>query len=119
MAKPKPKPVEPARTWCMTTDPKTGKGIMHCYQYPDNNCFVTSLWVTDFLTTFHDISLARATKEINAILSNVRGKNKDRKRNLAFIAFEGRLLLAWTHHDLIGPHDDLRSVIKAFGLKKR
>lgn len=93
-------------------------GKVCCFKDPAADQTLTKLWETVELTAFHDAELAQATKEINAILSEVEESNKDSKRKLSFIRFQNRQLLVWASY-AVGPHDDDESIIKALRLKVR
>jgi len=78
---------------------------------------VIGLWESEELTEFHDANLARATKEINAIFERIVKNNKDQKRTLSFIEFQGRHLLIWATYGAVTPYDDDDTIIKALKLK--
>ena len=69
------------------------------------------------LTGFHDAELARATKEINAILSEIEKGNKDPERELSFIQFQNRHFLVWAGHGVVGPDDDDETIQKTLRLR--
>ncbi|WP_129545511.1 hypothetical protein [Arthrobacter dokdonensis] len=109
------KPVKPhKRSWVL--GPVTHK--IYCFASPAGDCLVHGLWETadDAVASFHDAGLARATREINAVLSGVNDK-KDRSRNLSFIVVEGSPFLVWTEPGAVGPDDDAETVAGALGLK--
>jgi hypothetical protein len=108
--KPKPK-----QTYTWVLSPEYG---MLCYPGKAEQT-LTNLWEADELTTFHDAALARATKEINAILSQVQRNNKDRARKLSFIQFRNRHFLVWAGYGAVGPDDDDATIVKSLGLKAR
>jgi hypothetical protein len=72
---------------------------------------------------FHDGNLARATKQINQILSNIPKDENGRK--LSFFVTRLGILLAWANHDDKAPTDvvtakDKNEVLtKALRLKRR
>jgi hypothetical protein len=111
--RPKPKPDPEKRSWVITPDTK----VVRCYKSPAADCIVTSLWEAEE-TAFYDADLARATKEINHIVTNLKNK-KDPDRELCFLEVEDRLLLTWTEHGTIGPDDDLNTIKKALRLKEK
>ncbi len=106
------KPKDPPLTYSWTLDP-TG---MLCYASPDSYQTVTKFWESTELTDFHDAELAKATKEINAILGKIEKSNKDPKRKLSFIRFKNQRLLVWAEYG-VGPHDDHKTIVKALKLK--
>jgi hypothetical protein len=77
------------------------------------------LWEADELTDFHDAELARATREINAIVDRIQKNNKDPERNLSFIQFKNRHLLVWATYGAVTPYDDDATIIKALKLKSK
>jgi hypothetical protein len=94
-------------------------GKINCYASPTSTCTVTEFWETGELTGFHDAELAHATKEINAILSEIKKSNTDPKRELSFIQFKNRHFLVWTRSGVVGPHDEDRTIHKMLRLKAR
>lgn len=88
-----------------------------CYLYDKAEQTLTNLWEVEELTEFHDAELAKATKEINAILSGVEKRNKNPERKLSFILFQNRHLLVWARYDAVGPDDDEKTLEKALRLK--
>ena len=109
--KPKPKP----KTYSWTS--KDGK--INCFVSESNKCTVSGLWEVNALTGFHDAELAKATKEINAILSKIEKGNKDPERELSFIQVQNRHFLVWTRSGAIGPDDDDKTIRKMLRLKVR
>ena|ERR1700730_3479520 len=114
MAKPKPKP-KPTddHTWSWSLDPHG----MICFPSPESYQTVTKLWETTELTAFHDAELAKATKEINAILSGLEKSNKDPERTLSFILFRNRHFLVWARYGAVGPSDGEKIIVKELKLK--
>ena len=94
-------------------------GKVNCYASPTSKCTVSGLWEADELTGFHNAELAQATKEINAILSQIKRGNGDPKRELSFILFKNRHFLVWTRPGVVGPHDDDKKITKMLRLKAR
>jgi hypothetical protein len=92
-------------------------GKINCCENPANDCKVSKLWEVGELTSFHDSELAEATKQINAILSELKRGNRDQKRELAFIQFKDRHFLVWTIPGNVGPHDDDEKIKKMLRLK--
>jgi hypothetical protein len=80
---------------------------------------VVSLWEAEELTEFHDTELARATKEINAIVDRIQRSNKDPQRTLSLIEFQGRHLMVWANYGAVTPYDDDETIIKALKLKAK
>jgi len=80
-------------TWILSPE----YGIL-CYPYSKPEQTLTNLWEADELTTFHDAELARATKEINRILSQVQRNSKNRERHLSLIEFQNRHFLVWASY---------------------
>lgn len=101
------------RSWIMG-----GNHIIYCFASPKGDCVVTSLWEAsdEAAMSFHDADLARATKEINAILAGIKEK-KDPGRNLSFIVVENRLFLVWTDQGAVGPDDDPDTIEEELGLR--
>jgi hypothetical protein len=107
---PKPKP-EPKYSWIL--DPK---GVT-CFADPKGGQTIMRLWEAEELTGFHDAELAKATREINSILSRIDKNNKDPERKLSFIEFQNRHLLVWSRYDVVSPYDDEATIVKALRLK--
>jgi hypothetical protein len=80
---------------------------------------VAGLWEAEELTDFHDAELARATKEINAIVEKIEKNNKEPKRKLSLIEFQGRHLMVWAEYGAVTPYDDDETIIKALKLKAK
>jgi len=80
---------------------------------------VVGLWEAEGLTEFHDADVARATKEINAIFERIQKNNKDPKRTLSLIEFQGRHLMIWASYGAVTPYDDDETIIKALKLKAK
>ena len=78
---------------------------------------LTNLWEATELTAFHDAELAKATKEINSILSGLEKNNKDPNRKLSFILFQNRHFLVWAGYGAVGPFDDEKVIAEGFKLK--
>ncbi|MBP1687245.1 MAG: hypothetical protein H6Q33_3388 [Deltaproteobacteria bacterium] len=106
--------VDTKYTWILSPE----YGIL-CYPYDKAEQTLTNLWEAQVLTAFHDAELARATKQINAILKAVEKKNKDRERKLSFILFQNRHFLVWSGYGAVGPHDDDATIVKALRLKAK
>lgn len=94
-------------------------GKMNCCTSEKSTCNVSKLWEVSARSPFHDAKLARATKEINAILASARKANRAPDRELRFLQIEGRHLLAWVHDDLVSPNNDQQIVRKMLKLKGR
>ena len=92
-------------------------GKINCCESPTSNCTVTKLWEAAELTAFHDAELRQATNQINAILGEITKSNKDPKRELSFIQIKDRHFLVWTRPNIVGPHDDDRTIHKMLRLK--
>jgi hypothetical protein len=112
-AKPK-QGVDTKYTWILSPE----YGIL-CYPFDKAEQTLTELWEAGELTAFHDAELAKATKQINAILRTVKKNNKDRERKLSFIVFQNRHFLVWAGYGAVGPHDDDATVVKALRLKAK
>ncbi len=80
---------------------------------------VMKLWEAEELTEFHDADLARATKEINAIVDRIEKNNKDPNRTASFIEFQGRHLMVWANYGAVTPYDDDDTIIKALRLRTK
>jgi hypothetical protein len=80
---------------------------------------LTGLWEAGELTAFHDSQMAKATKEINAILSRVEKSNRDPQRKLSWVQFKNRHFLVWATYGVVGPDDDEATIVKSLGLKVR
>ena len=80
---------------------------------------VVNLWEAEELTEFHDADLARATKEINAIVERIEKNNKDPERKVSLIEFQGRHLMVWANYGAVTPYDDDDTIIKALKLKTK
>ncbi|HEX2450742.1 MAG TPA: hypothetical protein VHJ69_06365 [Gemmatimonadales bacterium] len=80
---------------------------------------VSELWEAEGLTEFHDADLARATKEINAIVEKIERNNKDLNHTLSLIEFQGRHLMVWANYGAVTPDDDDNTIIKALKLKTK
>ena len=100
-------------TWILSPE----YGIL-CYPYDKAEQTLSGLWEAQALTAFHDAQLAKATKQINAILKAVEKKNKDRERKLSFILFQNRHFLVWAGYGAVGPHDDDATIVNALRLKQ-
>lgn len=94
-------------------DPHNGKVV--CYRNDDSRCVVASFVGPKEESAFHDDALTRCTNEINALLGNIREKNRDKSRELEFLITPKGLLLAWTNH-AIGPDDDEAEINRALGI---
>jgi hypothetical protein len=104
------------RTYTIVTMPDGSKKC-YCGQSSKMDQMVTSMHEAA-ISTFHDESLASATKEINAILDNVRSTNSDRNRELAFLLVGDGLLLAWTE-DAITAFDEYEVVVEELGIRSK
>ena len=78
---------------------------------------LTGLWEVTELSTFHDAELAKATKEINAILKRAEESNKDPERKLSFIRFHNQHFLVWARYGAVGPSDEPETIIRKLKLK--
>ncbi len=94
-------------------------GKLNCSTSETSKCTVTGFWEAAELTAFHDAELQHATKEINAILGEIKKGNKDPKRELSFIQVKDRHFLVWTSLGIVGPHDDDQTIHKMLRLKAR
>ena len=111
LQRPKPKPKPTKYSWLLSP-----KGMI-CYRSPAGGQHIHELHEAETLTSFHDAELARATKEINKILTTTARNNKDSSRELSFIEFQDRLFLVWATHDAVSPYDDDDVIAEALGLK--
>lgn len=109
-AKPKSKPHD--SNWIMKGNHVT------CAKGPGGQTLV-NFWEAGELTEFHDADLARATKEINAIVGKIEKNNKDPKRTVSLIEFQGRHLMVWANYGAVTPYDDDDTIIKALKLKTK
>jgi len=103
----------PKYSWIESAD-----GVV-CYRNPSGFQTLTGLWEVGALTAFHDSEMAKATKEINAILSRVEQSNRDPKRNLSWVQFQNRNFLVWATYGVVGAYDDEATIVKSLGLKVR
>ena len=110
LAKPKPPKKPPKRSWVQID------GTVHCFKNPMGNCFVRSFVEAQTLTAFHDATLTRCTKELNAILSNVERATRTPIANWPVLRYRRRappgLGLPWRAS---GP--DGSEMAKALGLE--
>ncbi|HEY0639312.1 MAG TPA: hypothetical protein VGD67_16810 [Pseudonocardiaceae bacterium] len=97
--------------------------VVYCYEDPQADCHVHTLVEPDpvFLTesevTFHDPTLAAATKEINTILVRASRSDTANGRRLRLITTPDGLMLAWAEcGDAVGPRSDGDAVRRALGL---
>lgn len=113
----KPKdPKKSTRTWQMFTE--KGKTKVWCFADPQDNCSISPLWETTRPSEFHDSDLAKATKEINAIINRIDRSNKDKERELCFIKVQDRLMLVWAFHGVVKPSDEGAIIARALNLKQ-
>ena len=91
---------------------------MHCCASETSTCTIPKLWEVRQLTSFHDAELQQATKEINAILDEVKQRNRGMDRELCFVQVKDRHFLVWSIEGLVGPDDDDRTVRKMLRLKR-
>jgi len=101
-----------SRTWVL--DPRANKVI--CYKSTTADQIVTKLVGVERLSPIHDENLAKATKEINSILTKVEKTNDDPVRELSFLNTHRGLLLVWAETGAIGSFDDDHEIDKALGL---
>jgi len=97
-------------------------GKMNCYKSPKGTCVIgkpPSLWEAEELTEFHDVTLAQATREINAVLKRLAAQKPDATNNLSLILFQNRHFLVWTTPGTIGPDDKDEDVARALRLKRK
>ncbi len=87
-----------------------------CRKSPDATQTLTKFWEVEELTAFHDAELAQATRQINAILSEIEEDNKDPRRKLSFIQFRNRHFLVWAEYR-VGSQDDEETIRKMLRLK--
>lgn len=113
----KPKPPPPKKlAW--TSYPCGDDICITCYPSAADSCYVTGLMESSAISSFHDAELARATVEINSILSKTEEKNEDATRRLSFISIKGRLFLVWTQcEETVGPDDDLETIKRTLHTK--
>lgn len=97
----------------------TKDGKVHCCTSETSTCTVSNFWEVGELTSFHDAQLRQATKEINAILEDIKKRNRQPERDLSFIQIKDRHFLVWAHHGLVGPDDDDDTVRKMLRLKTK
>jgi len=110
--KPKPKP-KPKYSWIQSGN------YVYCYKNEWGGQDVAKLWEAAQLSDFHDSELAKATREINAILKRLERSNRNADRKLSFVEFENRYLLVWARYGVVGPFDDRATIMKALKLKTR
>ena len=89
-----------------------------CYKSPDDRQTVCKLWELTEIAPFHDDSLAKATKKINAIFKRLEKNNGDETRHLSFVQHGNQLLLVWASYGRIGPADDFKTIRKTLKLKR-
>ncbi|NPV63685.1 MAG: hypothetical protein HPY61_13860 [Methanotrichaceae archaeon] len=109
MPKPK-KPKKDKYSWILSPS-----GVK-CFKDKKGGQDILKLWEAEYQTAWHDSTLARATKEINAILRKIDESNENPKRRLSFIEFRNRLFLVWSEYDVVGPEDDDDEIARALGL---
>jgi hypothetical protein len=114
MARPKKpkKPKPPKYTWILSQT-----GVL-CYSDPAGGQQILPLWEADSLSPFHDETLAKATREINAIFNELAEAKPSEDVELSFIEFQDRPFMVWSSYDAISQYDDDEVVIDALGLKK-
>src|SRR5918999_883882 len=110
--RPKPKPKPTGYTWVLDKD-----GVL-CYSGGSGQT-VARLWEADSLSGFHDEELAKATKEINAILERVARSQASEDAELSFIEFQDRHMLVWARYGAVSPYDDDDVIAEALGLAGR
>jgi len=113
MAKRKPKKPTPKYSWIQSGN------YVYCYKNAWGGQDVAKLWEAAELSEFHDAELARATKEINAILTRVERNNRNADRKLSLVEFDNRQLLVWARYGVVGPFDEPATIVKALKLKTR
>ncbi|HEY2457811.1 MAG TPA: hypothetical protein VGI13_10950 [Candidatus Acidoferrum sp.] len=101
-------------TWILSPE----FGVL-CYPYHVAEQTLTNLWETEELTEFHDAELAKATKEVNAILSRVEKNNKNPERKLSFVLFQNQHLLVWAGYGTVGPDDNDKTLEETLKLKMK
>jgi|SRR5579862_2357134 len=94
-------------------------GKVHCCTSKESTCTVAGFWEVEELTAFHDVQLQEATREINAILEDLKKRNRDSGRDLSLIQIQDRHFLVWTHPGPVGPDDGDRAIRRMLRLKKR
>jgi hypothetical protein len=99
-------------TWILSPE----YGVL-CYLYDKPERTLTTLWEAAELSAFHDAELAKATKEINAILGALEKNNKKKDRKLSFIEFQNRHFLVWAGYGAVGPFDEERTIVEELKLK--
>lgn len=80
---------------------------------------VGNFWEAEEARPFHDETLMEATKTINQLLKAAAEKSPDPERELCFLEFQGRPLLAWskTTRGALTADDDPAEVARALGLR--
>ena len=109
--RPRPRPKPPKYSWILQPS-----GVI-CFADPLGGQTIARLWEADTKSSFHDETLASATKEINAILTRCEASRASDDMVLSFIEFQDRLLLVWARYDVVSSYDEDEEIIKAFGLK--
>ncbi|SRR6266540_6359298 len=111
---PKPKPPKPSsRAWVFILD----EHHIYCYKSSADTQHVCSFVEAKTLTPFHDASLERCTKKLNAIIATLQKGQTDRDRSLALLSTPRGMFLAWTKYGVVGPDDDEAEVEKALGIR--
>jgi hypothetical protein len=96
------------------------RGTVTCYRDESNKCKVTSFAQAQRLTSFHDQELAKATTELNSIISKI-PKNKDPDLELSFLDTSEGLFLVWSRcidkSTKASGQDEDEVIVKELGLK--
>ena len=98
-------------SWSMDKE----KQKVKCFTSDKANQHLSSLAHASRLTDFHDEAVEAATAEINAITEELRRRNRDRTRDLAFIRVPNGVMLAWTGH-AVSSFDDPDTIREALGI---
>ena len=110
--KTRPRPRPRSRSYLIIND------IVHCFPDTDSLCHVSRLAESDVETPSHDKILAKATREINSILDQVRKTNKNKEREMEIIDTPKGLFLVWTLCGVaINPKNDDADIIEVLKLK--
>lgn len=107
-----PKQPPTTRDWSMNSE-----GQVLCFKSDRDKCEVVSRLLSPKRPSeAHDDELMRCTKEINAILENVRRTNFRKNADLHLLKTPRGLLLVWARCDTVGSDDDPATIDKAFAI---
>jgi hypothetical protein len=94
------------------------KGVL-CFSSPNGGQTLGLLWEPEALSSFHDEELAKATKEINAILKRVERSKPSEAHELSFVEFRTGSCWSGPRTIAVSPYDDDDVIAEALGLTGR